>query len=211
MKKTNWKTKLKTVLEKDAFSEASTNSQLPKTDKSRLSFVSSVIVSANLVDTSEKSTDSPEINKLSDLVSSAFVSGQLADNPRNNNEVAEIKSNKLHEVLNRFIEKGITFDVSTTDFQVIDAMQNLKTSDIEFLELNYSIILCQLQQSLLMKHLFSHSPEQFEDFAFEIYERESLLTKAAKTSFEIYFEAVESTTRKWFTNLLGKDNAESRY
>jgi hypothetical protein len=53
-----------------------------------------------------------------------------------------------------------------------------------------------------MKHLFSHSPEQFEDFAFEVKERESLLSITAKTTFEIYFEAVKSVTRKWFAELL---------
>ena len=65
-----------------------------------------------------------------------------------------------------------------------------------------------------MKHLFNVSPERFEDFAFEISEREAIfsenclnsqLTKADKTNFEIYFEAVESVTRKWFADLLGEE------
>jgi len=82
---------------------------------------------------------------------------------------------------------------------------------IEFLKINKTMILCQLQQSLLMKHLFSHSPEQLEDFAFEIREREALilrdcpnsqLTITAETTFEIYCEAVKQTTRKWFAELL---------
>ncbi len=64
-----------------------------------------------------------------------------------------------------------------------------------------------------MKHLFNHSPERFEDFAFEITEREAInseeclntqVTKGDKTRFEIYFEAVKSTTRKWFDELLKK-------
>jgi hypothetical protein len=131
--------------------------------------------------------------------------------PKNNNELADIKSEKLHEILNRFIFAGVTFDVATDDFQIVDNAKSLKASDREFLELNFSIILCQLQQSLLMKHLFNHSPDLFEDFAFEITEREAIisedclnsqLTKADKTSFEIYFEAVKSVTRKWFDELL---------
>jgi hypothetical protein len=125
--------------------------------------------------------------------------------PKNNNELADIKSEKLHEVLNNFIFAGVTFDVSADDFQTIDPAQILKTSDREFLKLNGAAILCHLQQSLLMKHLFNHSPEQFEDFAFEITERECLnspLRITDKTRFEIFFEAVKSTTRKWFAELL---------
>jgi hypothetical protein len=133
--------------------------------------------------------------------------------PKNNDELADFKAEKLHEVLNKFIFAGVTFDVSIDDFQIVDNAGILKTSDREFLELNYSIILCTLQQSLLMKHLFSHSPEQFEDFAFEIREREAIfsenclnsqLTKGDKTRFEIYFQAVKSVTRKWFSELLKK-------
>ncbi len=139
------------------------------------------------------------------LVSSAFVSGHSF---KNNNELADFKSKKLHKILNEFILAGVTFDVSTTDFQIIDNAEILKTSDKEFLKINFSIVLCQLQQSLLVKHLFSLSPERFEDFCFEIVERECLnspLTITDKTRFEIYFEAVKSTTRKWFADLLGED------
>ncbi|MBA4121493.1 MAG: hypothetical protein H0X72_03380 [Acidobacteria bacterium] len=142
------------------------------------------------------------------LVSAVIRSDEFRHFPKNNYELADIKSEKLHEVLNRFIESGITFDVSADDFQIIDRAQILKASDKEFLKLNGAAILCQLQQSLLMKHLFSHSPEQFEDFCFEIMERESLnspLRITDKTRFEIYFEAVESVTRKWFAGLLGEE------
>jgi hypothetical protein len=128
-------------------------------------------------------------------------------------ELLDFKAEKLHEILNRFIFAGVTFDVCADDFQIVDNAGILKTSDREFLEPNYSNILCQLQQSLLMKHLFNHSPEQFEDFAFEITEREAInseeclntqVTKGDKTRFEIYLEAVKSTTRKWFAELLEK-------
>ena len=139
------------------------------------------------------------------LVSPAFVSDEFRHFPKNNNELAAFKSEKLHEVLNRFIANGITFDVSADDFQPIDRAQVLKSSDKEFLELNGAAVLCNLQQSLLVKHLFNHSPERFEDFAFEITERECLnspLRITDKTRFEIYFEAVKSTTRKWFDELL---------
>ena len=136
------------------------------------------------------------------LVSPAFVSDEFRHFPKNNDELADFKSEKLHEILNKFISAGITFEVSITDFQFIDPAQRLKASDKEFLKLNGAAVLCQLQQSLLMKHLFNHSPERFEDFAFEIAERESLLTMTAKTPFEVYFEAVRIITRKWFADLL---------
>ena len=204
MTKTNWKNKLKTVLGKDEFLEVSTNSALAKADKTRIKLVSSVNVSVNSVDTFQKSTGSPEYNEESNLVSSAFVSGQLVDTPKNNDELLDFKAGKFREVLNRFIENGVTFDVSIDDFQIIDNAGILKTSDKQFFELNYSIIICQLQQRLLMKHLFNHSPERFEDFAFEIAERELLLTKADEKDFEIYFQIVKSVTRKWFAVLLGE-------
>jgi hypothetical protein len=130
---------------------------------------------------------------------------------KNNEEQAEIKTNHFHKVLNQFIEAGVTFDVAGDDFLFIEKAQVLKLSDMEFLNLNQAAILCTLQQSLLMKHLFSHSPEQFEDFAFEIREREALvsrdypnlpLTKTAETPFEIYFQAVKQITQKWFKEFL---------
>jgi hypothetical protein len=133
---------------------------------------------------------------------------------KTNDALADFKAEKLHEVLNKFIFAGVTFDVATDDFQIVDNAGILKTSDREFLELNYPIVLCQLQQSLLIKHLFSHSPEQLEDFAFEIEEREAVIseesletqvTKGDKTRFEIYFDAVKFTTRKWFAGLLGEE------
>ncbi len=124
---------------------------------------------------------------------------------KNKEELAELKADYFHAQLNGFIENGIVFDVSADDFRFIDKEQNLKLSDMEFLKLNEAAVLCHLQQSLLMKHLFSHSPEQFEDFAFEITERECLnspLRITDKTRFEIYFFAVKDTTRKWFADLL---------
>ena len=173
-----WNNRLKTVLTHPRKSEISgecLKTQLTKADKSQLK-----------------------------LVSSVCVSDELRHSPKNNNELADFKAEKFHTVLNRFIEKGITFDVSATNFQIIDRAQILKTSDKQFLQINNAAILCHLQQSLLMKHLFSHSPELLEDFSFEIMERESLLTIPAKTLFEIYFEAVRSITLKWFNDLLNE-------
>lgn len=149
----------------------------------------------------------------STLVSSVFVSGQLVDSFKKTDELAEFKTEKFHEVLNRYIATGVAFDVSADDFLFIDEAQNLKLSDMEFIKLNNEAVLCHLQQSLLVKHLFNHSPEQLEDFSFEIMEREAIfsevsteleLTKADKTPFEIYCEAVKDVTKKWFADLLEK-------
>lgn len=122
--------------------------------------------------------------------------------PKNNGELAEFKSGKLHEILNRFIEAGITFDVSADEFQTIDANRILKTSDEEFLEINSAAILCTLHQSLLVKHLFNHSPEQFEDFAFEIAEREAIMTGDGRECFSIHYEAVKDVSKNWFAGLI---------
>jgi hypothetical protein len=148
--------------------------------------------------------DSPNESESQELVSAAFGSAYSRHSSKETDELFEYKSEKLHEILNRFIENGVAFDVSADDFLFIDTAQTLKLSDMEFLKLNHSIVLCTLQQSLLMKHLFSHSPEQFEDFAFEIMERESLMATTDNTPFEIYFEAVKSVTRRWFAELLDK-------
>lgn len=118
--------------------------------------------------------------------------------------MAEIKTDKFHAHLNQFIEVGISFEVSADDFQVVDSGQILKASDREFLELNESAILCELQQSLLMKHLFSHSPFLLNDFAFEIRERESILTEVAETTYERYCTAVKDVTRNWFEHFMNK-------
>ncbi len=93
----------------------------------------------------------------------------------------ESKSGKVHETLNRLIEAGIQFEVSADDFQSIDTGQILNVLDKEFLKLNDAIILCELQQSLLMKNLFNNSPQCLEDFRFEIFERESIISETGIT------------------------------
>jgi len=52
--------------------------------------------------------------------------------------------------------------------------------------------------------LFSNSLKLFEDFAFEVMERESLMTITDEVSFEIYCEAVKAITKKSFNDLLDK-------
>ena len=200
-----WNKRLKAVLtepEKSGFSGDCLETELRITAESHKSGVSAVIRSDEFRHLSKNLALSDKPEKQQNLVSAVIRSCNSRDSFKNNDELAEIKSGYLHTILNRFIEAGCAFDVSSDDFQVIDNNKKLKTSDREFLKLNGAAILCQLQQSLLMKHLFSHSPEQFEDFAFEIRERESLLTITAKTQFEIYFEAVTQTTQKWFKELL---------
>jgi hypothetical protein len=167
----------------------------PKLEKGRLAITPKANLTADLREfiRANKRQLVSELQTQPDLVSAVIRSSVSSDFPKNNNELAELKSGKLHEVLNRFIEKGITFDVSADEFQTIDANRILKTSDKEFLKLNGAAILCTLQQSLLMKHLFSHSPEQFEDFACAVVERES---------FSIHCEAVYDVSKNWFIRLL---------
>ncbi len=78
----------------------------------------------------------------------------------------------------------------------------LSDSDNEFFKSNYQSVICELQQSLLTKHLFNKSPKRLEDFTFEVLERESILTEADEMTFEIYCDAVKQTTKKWFDELL---------
>ncbi len=209
-----WNNRLKSVLTettKDVFLEDCLETQVTKGDETHLKLVSSPFVTAHSRQSSENLTNSDTHEKQSKLVSSPFVTAHSRQSFKNNVGLLDFKAEKFHEILNRFIESGVTFDVSADDFQIIDQAQVLKSSDKQFLELNGAAILCQLQQSLLVKHLFDHSPEQFEDFAVEITEREAIIseesletqvTKGDKTRFEIYFQAVKSTTRKWFAELL---------
>jgi hypothetical protein len=205
-----WNNRLKSVLTQTAesgFSDESLETPLTITDKTPLKLVSSAFVSDEFRHSPKNPKTSDNGEEQSNLVSSAFVSVHSRESLKTSDGLAQFEADTFHEILNRFIADGITFDVSGDDFQTVDGAQILKTSDREFLKLNGAAILCHLQQSLLMKHLFSHSPEQFEDFAFEITERESLnspLRITDKTRFEIYLEAVKSTTRKWFADLLEK-------
>lgn len=212
-----WNKRLKTVLTtpaKSGFSADCLETELRITANTPESLVSAVIRSDEFRHFPENLTNSDASEKESNLVSAVIRSGHSRQSFKTSDDLAQFKTDKLHEVLNRFIAGGITFDVSADDFLFVDTAQTLKLSDMEFLKLNGAAILCQLQQSLLMKHLFNHSPEQFEDFAFEVREREAIfsedslettLTITDKTPFKIYCEAVKSTTRKWFVELL-KEN-----
>jgi hypothetical protein len=138
------------------------------------------------------------------VVSAVIHSGYSRDSFKKTDELADFQADYFHDSLNRFIEAGITFDVSADDFLFIDTAQILKISDMEFLNLNSAAILCQLQQSLLMKHLFSHSPFLLEDFAFEIKERESIMTETAGSTYELYCLAVSDVTQSWFERLVNE-------
>ena len=208
--KTNWKAKLKTVLETKQKSELPSKTPLTKADNTFLPKKdSSVFVSSKLVTCPENSESGIKTAKQKllpesrdDVVSSVSVSGHLPYSSENFRSKAERNSKKLHETLNGFIDSGIVFDVATNDFSIVDNDKRLTGSDNEFLKLNYLSVLCELQQSLLTKHLFNNSPERLEDFLFEVTERESILTETDEMTFEIYCDAVTQTTKKWFDGLL---------
>lgn len=115
----------------------------------------------------------------------------------------EAESMSLIDTLNLMVERGASFDVGADKFNTFGTVSR---SDKDFLSINWDSILCTLQQSLLMKHLFSYSQSSFSDFAFEIAERESHLTEQGNISIEAHFEAVREVTQKWFKNLLTLEN-----
>ena len=202
-----WNNRLKSVLtknEKATFFGNCLETELRITAESQKSGVSAVIRSDEFRHLPKSQIKSDAIENQKNLVSPVIRSSVSRDSFKNNDELGDLKTEKFHEVLNGFIEAGITFNVSADFFLVMNHKNILSRSDEDFLIFNAVTVLCHLQQSALMKHLFSHSPEQFEDFAFEIRERESLLTITAKTPFEIYFEAVKQVTKKWFANLLAE-------
>jgi hypothetical protein len=205
-----WNNRLKSVLTKPAesvFSEDCLETELRITAETPLKLVSAVIRSDELRHFSENQTNSDTGEKESNLVSAVIRSAYSRESLKTSDDLARFEADAFHEVLNRFIDDGITFEVSADDFQTVDPAQRLKTSDKEFLKLNGAAILCQLQQSLLMKHLFSHSPGQFEDFACAIAEREAIMTGDGRESFSIHCEAVKDVSKNWFSELL-KDIAE---
>lgn len=184
-----------------------TGTKIKKKKPSDTNFFADILAAIDNQKAGENFTIPPELIEEPELISSIFAAGQLPDSSKNTDELLEFKTDYFHAQLNGFIENGIVFDVSADDFRFIDKEQNLKLSDMEFLKLNEAAVLCHLQQSILMKHLFSHSPDQFEDFGFEVLERECLnspLRITDKTRFEIYCEAVKDVTKKWFTELLEK-------
>ncbi|MET0753091.1 MAG: hypothetical protein ABWZ66_06945 [Pyrinomonadaceae bacterium] len=113
--------------------------------------------------------------------------------------IREAETVSLISTLNRIVERGASFDVGADKFNTFGTV---KDSDKDFLSINRDSILCTLQQSLLMKHLFNHSKSSFSDFASEIAEGESHLTATGMISSEAHFEAVREITQKWFTRLL---------
>ncbi len=99
------------------------------------------------------------------------------------------------------IEESTNFDVGTDSFELCGS-DHLQQLDGDFLILNKPVVLCTLQQSLLVKHLFNGSPDKLEDFSFEIYEREAITCEDGEQSETIHCEAVKQVTNKWFTYLL---------
>ncbi len=104
--------------------------------------------------------------------------------------------------LDAMIEAGASFDVTEDSFEVIGGEQ-LTETDRQYLTTNKMPVLCTLHQRLLMKHWFNDSPELLESFAFDIFERESILAEENELyTYETYYEAVSETSQKWFINLL---------
>lgn len=104
--------------------------------------------------------------------------------------------------LDSLIGKGAAFDVAEDDF-IITGAENLSESERRYLDFNKAPVLCTLQQRLLVKYLFCDSAELLNDFAVEIYERESIQAEETHVyTYDTYFAAVSETTKKWFARLL---------
>ncbi len=117
-------------------------------------------------------------------------------------DAVEIEDNKLYSILNWFIKNGVAFDVGADAFHVLDNRQILRDEHRDFFKRNFSDILCHLHQSLLMKHLFSHSSELLEDFIFEVSEREAIAAEYEELSLENHCRAVKAVTKNWFEFLV---------
>ena len=116
--KTNWKTKLKTVLEEDEISEVSTKTELRLTAETH-----------------------------SDVVSAVNHSGELVDTSRNFDELTELKSERLHAHLNRFIENGIKFEVCADYF--ICEQRQLNEYNLFVDAYNAAVDKCRNDESLM--------------------------------------------------------------
>lgn len=102
--------------------------------------------------------------------------------------------------LNSIIERGNLFNVTENNFEIIGEITEVEK---DYLRINKEPILCTLQQSLLMKYLFSHSKYLFSDFAFEIAEAQTRRVEAnCLFTYEVYFEAVREVSKKWFVRIL---------
>ncbi len=104
--------------------------------------------------------------------------------------------------LDAMIEAGAAFDVAEHNFVVFGG-ESLTEAERQYLIVKEKEVLCTLHQRMLLKHWFYDSPEMLEDFAFVIYERESILTEETGFySYETYFAAVCETSQIWFAQLL---------
>jgi len=100
--------------------------------------------------------------------------------------------------LNTMISAGASFDVSADDFQIFGADNSTETEK-QFLTVNKPLVLCTLQQSLLMKYL---PLDSIPDYLFEVKERIAVLTDGGEPSPELYFETVRDVTKEWFADVL---------
>ncbi len=110
--------------------------------------------------------------------------------------------------LDRIIDADAAFNVGADSFELYSA-DTMNQVDNDYINLNKSVVLCVLPQSLLVKYFFNGLPETLEDFFFEITERFAIMCGDGKALEAVHFEAVKSTTRKWFAELLEKKASQS--
>jgi hypothetical protein len=115
------------------------------------------------------------------------------------NKGATVAPLNLTAWLNSMIRAGISFEVGATDF-LIHRESKSTGADSEFLKTEKAVILCTLQQGLLTKILFNHSPELLSAFSVNVKELESILIEAGAEDSAAYYEAVRTVTAEWFVN-----------
>lgn len=210
-----WKNRLQAVLTKNASPEnfnPCLKTLLRITAETKLKIVSAVIRS------SEFRYSSKITNELADIKSeipqpiideSKTAEFKKADSITSSSffeRRAMLQSFQPKESISRkldaMIEAGAAFDVTEDSFKIIGG-KYLTDNQQQYLITNEKEVLCTLHQRLLMKYLFYDSTELLESFAFDIFERESLMAEETGVyNYETYFETISEASRKWFANLL---------
>lgn len=122
------------------------------------------------------------------------------------NEAVELPVLNLVDFLNELIEREVYFDVGENEFKVINPGR-LNITDRNFLTNNYDVVLCTLQQCLLVKYLFTISPTALNIFSSEITggnKRLSGSERHTKSSDFTKPEIVCFVTKKWYRRILHK-------
>ena len=193
-----WANRLKSAMAKIEILEVCLDSSLTITDKTQFEVVSSVFVSGQFRDCSKNDTlrrDENPFEKINLCLNPALTKTDETQEIKFQN--TELENLTITTRLNRMIAAGVKFEVSADDFQTFGASER----ETAFLRDNQAEVLCTLQQGLLQKHLFQHTPEKLEVFTVEVYERSAIISEGKPGTL---FEAVCEVTSNWITKQIEK-------